>query len=899
VPGMKLRPPVISSFQVSQVTQVIRQGVSSMLRAASSARLVLARAPAGFGKTTAMLQHQSRLEESSVATGWFTLDHADNDPARFLCGLEAVLVTIVRDDALADFSEPAPATPGEVAWRAMNLLAALKTPFALFLDDFEVLHEPSVLAWVREIVDHLPPHGQLVIGSRSMPDLRLGRLRARGQLLEIDALALRFSIEETEQFLRAALPRPLATEDLLRLHQKTEGWPAALWLASASLRNSEAHTEFINRFSGTNRSVADYLAEDVIAWQSEPVRRFLLRTSLLHYVSAPLCQALLPNADCEAILGELENSSLIVPIENESGTWRYPGLMAEFLKAQLQREAPQEVSELHRAAAAWYFSQNRPVPAIGHALEGGDFAHVVDLLATHAPALLAQGRMRLLSRWFDALPGEFLRDHRPLQVTRVWALTFTRGPSAAMELLSSSGLLDTQDPAVRPHVLALRPTLLAMMDRFEEALEVGRECLTHWPTGSAFADMVLANAMSDLLAATGQRIESRRLLEAARRTQGTDSSAFNLMYSETVEAMIDLQEGRLREASARLHIATGNGSSHHYGYTGGNAWAGLMYAATIYEANDLEQAARLLRVYVPLARDTQLADHVTLGYVMLARIAFARGDVDEAFEHLIQLEYLGHVRRLARMAAAARLERARILLMQGHSRASKEEMTRIENPALWERVGRQYLIGNDLDYLQLAQLRWEALAGDARGAAPQLRKAAEIAGQEARHRRAMKLRLLAALAYQRAGEPITAQSMLEPVLKAASTEGYARLLLDEGSNHVGPLLRQASRMLDASGAVSRDPVLAEWVLRLVRACGPAEESSLPPDKRPPLLDPLTQKEIRVLQLLAEGYSNSAIAEKLFVSDSTVRTHLRNINHKVCARSRTQAVAIARRLGVIS
>lgn len=892
--SMKLSPPAAS------VSHVFRQRVDDMLCAASSAKLVIVRAPAGFGKTTAMLQYRTQLEAASVATTWLTLDRADNDPARFLCALEAALATVIHEDAFPKFELPAPGTIGEVALRAMDRLAGHPEPFALFLDDFEVLQESGVIALVREIIDHLPHHGRLVIGTRGLPDLKLGRLRARGQLLEIDASVLRFSIEETEQFFRTARPMPLATDDLVRLHRKTEGWAAALWLASASLERNDARTDFIDRFSGTNRSIADYLAEDVVARQPEPMRRFLLRTSILRYLSAPLCQALIPDMDCEAVLHQLEASSLITPIESEDRAWRYHSLIADFLKAQLQREAPAEIPGLHRAAAAWHEARQRPVPAIDHALEGGDFVHAISLLSTQAPVLLGQGRMRLLTRWFDALPDDVLQDHLSLQAIRIWAVTFTRGPWEAMDLLNRSDLLETTDPAVRPHVLALRPTLLGMMDRFDEAVEVGRECLGDWPTGLALADMMLANTMANAFAVQGRHAESRRLLETARRTQSADVSAFNLMYSETIEAICDLQQGRLREAAARLRIALGNGGTHHYGYTGGNAWAGVMYAATVYEANDLKQASHLLQVYVPLARDVLLPDHVTLGYTMLSRIAFARGDVDEAFEMLTQLEYLGHVRRLGRMVAGAKLERSRILLMQGYARAAKEEMQRAEDPALWERVDRLHLIGNDLDYLELAQLRWEAFCGDAQAAAMSLHTAADRADSEARHRRAMKLRLLGALAHQRAGMPAAAQAIIGPLLKTACAEGYARLLLDEGGTYLGPLLRQFARTLDATGTASRSPVLAEYVLRLAQACGSVEEPAEPPaGERAQLLDPLTPKEIQVLQLLAEGYSNNAIAEKLFVSDSTVRTHLRNINNKVCAHSRTQAVAIARRLGVIA
>lgn len=894
VPSMKISPPV------APVSLVIRQRVSDMLHAATSAKVVVVRAPAGFGKTTAMLQYKAQMDASSVATTWLTFDSADNDPVRFLSSFDAALAVIGRDDASSGLEHAMPGTIGEIALRIMERLAGRTEPFVLFLDDFEVLQEPGVISWIREVIDHLPRNGRLVIGARGIPDLKLGRLRARGQLLEIDASVLRFSIEETEQFFRTVRPVPLTADELQRLHRKTEGWAAALWLASASLERSGAHSDFIDRFSGTNYSIAAYLAEDVIAQQPEPMRRFLLRTSILRYLNVPVCQALNPDMDCESALHQLEASSLITPIESEDRAWRYHSLIADFFKAQLQREAAAEMPELHRAVAAWYESQQRPVPAIDHALEGGDFGRVVDMLTKHAPILLGQGRMRLLTRWFDALPENVLLIHLPLQAIRIWALTFTRGPWEAMDLLDRSKLRDTLDADVRPHILALRPTLLAMMDRFDEALDVGLECLKDWPTGLVLADMMLANTMANVLAVHGRNAESRILLEKARHAQSTDSSAFNLMYSETVEAIFDMQQGRLREAAARLRIAVNSGSAHSYGYAGGNAWAGVMYAAMIYEANDLKQAAHLLQIYVPLARDVLLPDHVTLGYTMLSRIAFARGDVDQAFEMLTQLEYLGHVRRLGRMVAGAKLERGRVLLMQGHVRAAKEEIARAEDPAMWERVGRLHLIGNDLDYLELAQLRWEALAGDARAAAARLHAEVDDAVSVGRQRRAMKLRLLCALAHQRAGDPAAALAVMGTLLKSACAEGYARILLDEGGARIGPLLRQVARTQEASAAATRDPALTEYVTRLTQACGDFDESEdSTAGARPQLLDPLTPKEIRVLQLLAEGYSNSAIAEKLFVSDSTVRTHLRNINNKVGAHSRTQAVAISRRLGVIA
>ena len=450
----KLSPPTPTPSQVP------RTGIWELVRNAQSVRVVLVRAPAGFGKTTAMVQCRARLQESGVDTAWLTLDGADNDASRFLACLSAAVGAISTDapaTAADDGARPS-LSLGDLALDIMQRLASHSSPFALFLDDFEALQEPAVVRLVREILDHLPRRGQLVIGSRGLPDLGLGRLRARGQLLEIESAQLRFSIEETTEFLTHRRQIALPEEELSQLHRKTEGWIAALWLASVSLERREGKADFVRRFSGSNQAVADYLAEDVLAHQGPAVRDFLLRTSILRHLNASLCDALLPDGRSADILRRLETSNLfLTPIEGEERTYRYHSLFADFLRAQLARERPEERTGLHRAASRWYESHGRPVPAIDHALEGGNHAHAVALLSAHGESLLEGGRMRLLARWFSMIPPALVRGSPLLQVLNIWSACLTRGPWEAMDLLEQAGLDATEDPRVLAHVLALRP----------------------------------------------------------------------------------------------------------------------------------------------------------------------------------------------------------------------------------------------------------------------------------------------------------------------------------------------------------------------------------------------------------------------------------------------------------
>lgn len=949
----KLSPPSVTALQVP------REAVCQRIAQAGAVKLVLVRAPAGFGKTTAMVQARTALAAQGIDTAWLTLERTDNDVPRFLACLRQALATIVGD---------APDSAAPLA--LVDTLATHPVPFALFLDDFELITEPAVLGLVREIIDHLPRRGQLVLGSRSLPDLGLGRLRAAGQLLEVDAEHLRFSRSETEAFFAlrhaggpdSAMGSALSHEHahLDNLHRKTEGWIAALWLASmaldAVLARQGSVADYIAHFSGSDRAVADFLAEDVLARQRPEIRDFLLRTSILRQFNAPLCQALNPRIDAQRTLAQLDAANLFItpigavspggPLGGVGGTvgsrvgvgvgggmgsgpaaaagpdaqpeWRYHSLFADFLRAQLAREQPDELARLHLAASGWYESQGRPVPAIDHAIEGGDAPLAIELLAAHALTFLDQGRMRLLARWFAALPAKAMADRPMLQVVSLWACTLTRGPWEAMEQLRQSGCERSTDPAVRAHVHALQPMLLAMMDRVEDASAIGREHLAQVPTGQPFADSVLCNAMAHVLGVLGEREQAQRLLDAARR--GQQGPGFNRMYSESVEGLLDLQQGRLRQATARFRLALGlglgtggpaaggSGGGGGYGPTHGNAWAGVLYAGAVYEAHQLAQAEHLLNVYLPLARDVGLPDHMILSHVMRSRIAFQHGDIDAALQALTELEYLGHHRQLPRVVASARLERGRVLGLQGQADAAAQALDRADDREVWQRVARHQLSAHDVDDIVIGRLRWQVQFGDAAAAARQAAAAAVQALAADRQRRALKLQVLQALALQRSGTPgdtAAAVALMLKGLQLAQAEGFVRLLLDEGPA-VGTLLRRTRAALHEGGGGRVDPLLDDCVQRLIALCGdepPADDADAPPNAGAsapgaPLDEPLTRKEIRVLQLLAEGYSNSAMAEKLFVSDSTVRTHLRNINMKLNARSRTQAVAIARRLGVV-
>ncbi len=892
----KLNPPVGTAFEIA------RTAVCEQIFAAGAARLVLLRAPAGFGKTTVMLQVRQRFAETGLPTAWLTLDRADNDVARFLVVLAAALDPLLPGLATQGAHAHGDG-PDDIAFALVDRVAAHPAPFALFLDDFEALQNPAVLGLVGELIDQLPRGAQLIVGSRGVPDLSLGRLRARGRLLEIEPTQLRFSVAEADGFLRERRGLVLQADDVLRLHRSTEGWAAALWLASVSLEHRDEPGPFIAGFSGSNAAVVDYLIEDVLARQSEDVRGFLLRTSILTHLNASLCNSILGRNDSAALLEQLEHANLfLMPLHADRSAYRYHGMFAEFLRALLLRQHGAEVPALHQAAARWFASQDRPVPAIEHALAAGDLACAMPLLTAHAQSLLDQGRVRLLSRWLDPLLQKGQLDARPmLQVVHTWAVCLARGPREAGALLDRLEAQGSPDAEVRAHRLAMRPLFLVLTDRTDEAAALATALLNELPLTVAFVRGFLEIVLANLAMIAGHYHEALRLIDAARSRQTEHGSSFNFTLSEAAEAAVDLTQGRLRKAIARLRLAVSTGTVDATRSTNGNAMAGVLLAEALYEADHCEQAERLLAVYIPLIRRVGIPDQLIIAHIVMARIAFDQGDGERALQLLTELEHIGHRDGLPRVVASARIERVRMLLAEEQVARARTELDRCGDKALWARVTRLSLRANEVETLDLAWARWAVPSGHAGEVVVSLRSELDAAERAHRERRALTLRLLLAQALYRDNQGKKAMRVLAKAVRLAAAEGYVRAFLVEGRQLIAMLreLREIPTLLLEEGGSEASIGFVDRLLREPegRRTESATDAPRTVESTPPG-ELLTRKEIQVLRLAAEGLSNDELAVRLFVAETTVRTHLRNINVKLDARNRMEAIARARRSGLL-
>lgn len=864
----------------------------------SQATVVLLVAPAGFGKTTVMSQLRKQFTADGVETYWLTAEPGDNDLQRFLAHLLEV------------FTVTSPAPPGGhpresgSPLEVLDRFALSEHPYALFIDDAETLIDDSAWRLLREVADKIPPGSRLVIGSRQYPEMGLARLRAHEKLVELDISQLRFSTDEArELFAQRQIPT-LSPQEYEALIDRTEGWAAALLLAAMALEHQTDPSRFIHRFSGSVQAVSDYLTEEVLGQQPAEIREFLLGTCVLKELTPALCQTLLPRLDSIYLLDRIAQANLfLIALDGESSVWRYHALFADFLRKHLQNTDPDLFTRLHLAASGWYEDKRQFDRAIDHSIEGGDHAYAVELLNRHAERFLREGRLRLLAKWFNTLPQDALRKYPLLTAFEVWVTAYTLGAVQAQQLLDRSGISNSEDPDVQAYLNALRPLLLALRDRVLEAYTAACQSMRHLPTPKFFPDQALKTLMGHLAAAINDREGAARLLDEARRDQG--EAPFLKMYIESVEGELDLQEGLLRQATARFKIALNLSSLSRFRSTRSNAYVGVLFAYSVYEANRLDEAEQMLRVYLPIMQSMGLQDHEILCSLMLSRIALQHDDQEEASRLLLEMEGRGYRYKLPRLVATSHLERARQLTLAGQASKAGHELERADMPEIWSTERKLRRLPHACNDLLMGQLRWGLHFKDPQLVLPQVEAELSWSRSQHRHLRGMTLRLLRSVLLHRMGDVPLATEKIKPVLRTAAEQGFKRLVLDEGSI-LKPVLRALNTQLQQTGG-SNDPVLQEYLHSLLenlaalpdptpwQAAASASASASAPIVQ---LEPLTPKELGALHLLAEGCSNIEMAQRLGVSDSTVRTHLRNINAKLQAQSRTQAVARARALGLL-
>ena len=910
---------------------------------------VLVCAPAGSGKT-ALLADWARNGGRPAA--WLSLDADDNDPARFWRHAVAALDR-ARPGLAAQLGPLAPRSPQELVTALINELdpghadgeAHGEGEVVLVLDDYHlVIDAEPVHESVAFLLENLPPGLRVVVSGRSDPPLPLARLRARGQLAELRLTDLRFTPQEAAALLGQTAGPGLPADAAEVLTARTEGWAAGLQLAGLSLRGHADPAGFVAAFSGSHRFVLDYLAADVLDGQPGRVRSFLLETSVLERLSGELCDAVTGRADSQAMLQDIERAGLfLVPLDDVRGWWRYHHLFADVLRARLETEQPGRIRALHRSAAAWSEEHDLADDAVRHALAAGDTAWAARLVERNVETLLGRSEGATLRRWLSALPAESVRGRPRLCLAQAY------GAAMGFQLETLEALLDDaerafavsgdepyEDPAGRPvSVLAnvpagiafLRATLARLRgnaaltaDRNRHALaQLGADdwlmrCFVRWNQAAADwlggrlgpADDALAEVLAELRAAG----------EAVRRAGGEPAEVLRTVAGGAgffagflaMRVWYDLGEVRRAQGNLNEALATYRQALEVAGESSQTAYAGLAHvglAQILYERNELTAALDHAAQGVTLCRQLAFALPLAAGLAVVARIRHAHGDAAGALAAMSEAGQAGLSPQVVTLFNPVPAQRARLLLAQGDIRAAARWTA-----AAGLRPDDEPDYPQEPAYLVLVRV---LLAQDEPGRALKpLQRLLDVAAGQGRAGSVVEIQTLRALALDASGDQAGALAALTEAVTLACRHGYVRVFADEGA----PLHTLLARLpaprpgrehaahvpFNLVGPVNLvDP---GCLAALLRACGPSPESTAGVTPRrsgatpPGLAEPLTDREVEVLRLIAAGRSNQHIARDLVLALDTVKKHVSHVLGKLGAANRTEAAARARELGLI-
>jgi LuxR family maltose regulon positive regulatory protein len=899
---------------------VLRPRLIERLNQGLQHKLTLISAPAGFGKTTLLSEwlasletrdlrreagkadpvldndlnrtavQASSLKSQTPKVAWLSLDEGDNEPARFLAYLVAALQTIASTigAGVVGVLQAPQAPPTEAILTALlNDITTIPDHFVLVFDDYHVIDAKPIATALIFLLAHLPPQMHLVIATREDPPLPLARLRARSQLTELRAADLRFTLGEAAGFLTEVMGLNLSAENIAALEERTEGWIAGLQLAALSMQGQQDAADFIRSFTGSHHFVLDYLLEEVLQQQSASIQTFLLHTSILGRLCAPLCDAVLLDApvSAQATLEYLDRANLfIIPLDNQRRWYRYHHLFAELLRQRLHQrivtsadETQNHVTALHVRASQWYEDHGLEIEAFEHAAAANDVARAERLIEGAGIPLHVRGAVTTILEWLASLPTAVL-NARPALWWRYASLLLVNGQTTGVEEkldAAEAALQDTEaDDKTRNligRIATARAVLALTRYQIETIITQSRRALSYLHPNNLFNR---ANANWTLGVAyffRGERAAARRAYTEAIAISQASGDIFT-----TILATIGL--GNIQQAENQLYLAAE--TYRRVLELAGEQPLQIIYdahlglAQVLYEWNDLSGAEQHGRQSLHLARQyDRVIDRFIVCEVFLARLKLALGDVASAAALLAQASQSARqnnfVYRIPEIAAAQVLA----LLRQGNLAAAAQLAQAHDLPLSWARI-------------HLAQ-------GDTSTALAVLvpyRQQIEAKGWQDERLRVMVVEAVALHAH---GEKDRAVQLLADALERAQAGDFIRLFVDEGTP-MAQLLSQAAAqgiMPDYIGRLlsifEAETYNVEYTAYL-RPAAPAQ----------PLIEPLSQRELEVLQLIAQGLSNREIGERLFLALDTVKGHNQKLFGKLHVQRRTEAVARARELGLL-
>lgn len=867
---------------------IVRFAIIQRLLGVGSPPIAVLQGPAGSGKSTTLQQVHEELCGQKWTTAWLVLDNADNDPQRFEAQLQTMLMRVqhVKTSELL----PRRASDRLTEW-VLAVLGNIPGMVALFFDDFHTVHDPVVLQLFRDLLPRLPGRARIFIGSRSLPEIGLASLLVARRATVLRAEELRFSTAESQAFFTQDSGLAMKDDEVERIHQRTEGWPAGLQLFRLTLANPTVRHSLDDLAAHGPRELTEYLSENAVSMQRPEVQEFLLRTSMLRRLTGPLCDAMTGNSGSSEILRQLEHDGLFLSALDASGTWfRYHGLFAAYLCDSLKNTEPRAVRKLHRIAAHWHLEHGDLEEAVYHATEAEDTALAVRAMNPWVTRLISTAELATAAHWYDRVGLDGITQHPDLMIKIAWALIFLRSSARLRPLVTT--LAQQAEPG---HIVqTTHPgVVLSMAAVFKDDLPGGVALLVdlpelYDPKVSGFAAFELgaaANLRAFHALGCGDIDTAHRMLLLAQSHNERSGAAFSEGYTTAVDGMGRVLAAQPRQAFRSLSAAAARGGRLEGAMASAARAASQIWAA--YEVNALEEVEQLAdRFGAQIARGA-VPDFIATAMVSVARTHMARRRIEEVQATLDAMERIAFDSGWDRLVGMVEWERARFAWLEGDLTRARSIVRRIAPSAAstvdW--LAMPELLGGQL----LGRIRLALYEGDAKAAAQRLTALEPLCAE--RPLLQVKCQGLKALLLDLQGHTAAAQRSLVKALELAAHGECVRAFIDEGPR-MYQLLEHSINVLTAAGAGEPAEPTNVFACHVLRAAG------LAPGEQTALLDaqdsnePLSKRERRVLHLLSEGASNRDLAEQLAVSQNTVKFHLKNLYAKLGVGSRSQAIRAA-------
>jgi LuxR family maltose regulon positive regulatory protein len=856
-------------------------------------KLTLISAPAGFGKTTLLVDW---IHRHKIRAAWFSVDKGDNDPLHFLTyvilGLQS-LEAGTGKAALTMLQSPQPPPIEPILINLLNDVIRIPTDLALVLDDYHLVDARPIHDMIAFLLENLPEHMHMIIATRSDPPLPLARVRSQNLLTELRAADLSFSADETANLFNQSLNLQLSTRDIQLLETRTEGWAAGLQLAALSLQGRKDPSDFIKGFKGDHRYIADYLTEEVLIRQPEHLRNFLLQTSILGRLCGPLCDAVTDQENSRQVLNILEKANLfVIPLDDERCWYRYHHLFADLLVQRLRTQQGDRVPELHRRASQWFAENGFKNEAVDHAFFAQDYVLAVQLIEEIAEIDWDRARESRLLQWFKKLPDEKIDANPKLCIFYAREL-FKSGYlddaekrlQVAEQMLDSTSITDLNKQGLLGRIAVIRAYISTRSGDFSRTITLSSQALKLLPERdlnwrSVAATMLGMGYGSDKL------VEAQQAFSEAMKISKAAGNIYYHIFAGSCLGSVMAKRGKFKEAKdfsrQLLRLAIENGIEQ----TGivGSVYGNLGFI--LCEWNDIDEGIRLINKGIDLSelgRDPVILASCQVG---LLRALMYRMDFAGALKLMENInERAGNFAMPPWITNTISALNVFFLLGSGNL-----------NAALQWAQERGLSIDDELDglheveYIALAHIH---IAQNKLDEADRLlQRLIENAKAGDRVYMMVEMRLMRALIFKAKQDTAAALAELKLALSLAEPGGLIMILVSKG--------KPVAELLEEIVAIKKrdyDTTKAGFSLSYAKKILSAFKAGSP-SKVESLVDPISERELEVLYLIAAGLSNREIAEKLFISLNTVKTHTKNINSKLDVNSRIKAVARAKEMGLL-